>query len=194
MRYPGRDQQLIIFFCALLLIVAYFLHGPYTAGPGNNLVVNNEKEGIYIEVSGDVRIPGIYKFCGEVSVCDAIERAGSLTDSLIIDEASRSVRLENGERVRCDRITEETVRVFLEKMELEKRMILSIPVDINTATEEELLAIPGLGPKIVLGIIEYRNNNGRFAAIEELRSIKGIGRLRYETIKDYFVVNRVDVS
>lgn len=49
------------------------------------------------------------------------------------------------------------------------------PVDINTATSEELQTLPGIGPAIAERIIAYREEHGSFASVEDLLNVKGIG-------------------
>ena len=78
-------------------------------------------------------------------------------------------------------------------MDPKKLIILSVPIDINKATREELLAIPGLGPVLAIGIIDYRNRNGGFAAMEDLMRVKGIGKVTFERIKGYLIIKGGDV-
>lgn len=61
-------------------------------------------------------------------------------------------------------------------------------IDINKATEEELMRIPTIGYKIAKGIVEYRKTNGRFRSIDELKQIKGIGQKRLEAIKEWVII------
>lgn len=55
-------------------------------------------------------------------------------------------------------------------------------VDLNTATFEELLGLPGIGPALAARILEYRRERGGFHSAEELLNIKGIGRARFEKL------------
>ena len=48
-------------------------------------------------------------------------------------------------------------------------------VNINTATAEELRALPGVGPSKAAAIVEYRQQNGNFKSVDELKNVKGIG-------------------
>ena len=57
-------------------------------------------------------------------------------------------------------------------------------VNINTADEKELDTLPGIGPAMAKAIIYYRNNNGGFKNIEELKNVKGIGDSKYKKIED----------
>lgn len=61
-------------------------------------------------------------------------------------------------------------------------------VNINTATQEELEALPGIGPVTAQRIIEYRNRVGAFRSVEELENVKGIGPKKLEQLRPYVTV------
>lgn len=62
-------------------------------------------------------------------------------------------------------------------------------VNINTATESELAEkIPGVGESIAKKIVEYRNYNGNFSSIEEIKNVSGIGDKKFEAMKDIICV------
>lgn len=184
----GRDQRLILLFVAALLILISFAHKPHLLGSSNSLKVVGKKDILCVEVCGEVRYPGIYDFHGKVTVHDAIRKAGGLSDDLTIDRTLESVRLKNGEKVTVRRTSRRKGRVLTDWMDAKKRIILSIPIDINTATPEELIAVPGVGPQIAQRIIDYRNERGEFAAKEDLVKVKGIGKVRYERMNHYLCV------
>ncbi|MCS7197890.1 MAG: helix-hairpin-helix domain-containing protein [Candidatus Bipolaricaulota bacterium] len=60
---------------------------------------------------------------------------------------------------------------------------LTEPIDLNTATLDELIDLPGIGPVLARRIIEYRQAHGGFKAVEELLEIRGIGPKRLEHIR-----------
>jgi len=62
------------------------------------------------------------------------------------------------------------------------------PINLNTATAEQLEAIPGIGPVLAQRIIEYRQTHGRFQSVDELLEVRGIGPKRLENMRPYVVV------
>ena len=61
-------------------------------------------------------------------------------------------------------------------------------INLNTATKDELVALPGIGPAKAQAILDYRNAHGPFKSIEEVKDIKGIGAKRFEKLKGELTV------
>ena len=61
-------------------------------------------------------------------------------------------------------------------------------VNLNTATKEELVALPGIGPAKAQAILDYRSAHGPFKSVEELKDVKGIGAKRFEKLKGELTV------
>ncbi len=59
-----------------------------------------------------------------------------------------------------------------------------IPVDINSASQEALESLPGIGPVLAQRIIAYRESNGPFAAVEDLQQVEGVGADTFEKLRD----------
>ena len=59
-------------------------------------------------------------------------------------------------------------------------------IDINTATVGELQTLPGIGPKLAEGIIQYRDENAPIEDFSEILNVRGIGPKRYDAMKPYF--------
>ncbi|MBK7591799.1 MAG: helix-hairpin-helix domain-containing protein [Betaproteobacteria bacterium] len=61
-------------------------------------------------------------------------------------------------------------------------------VNLNTATKDELIALPGIGPAKAQAIIDHRTAHGPFKSVEELKDVKGIGAKRFEKLKPELTV------
>lgn len=190
MKYLSKDRQLILLFLTILLILSSLIHRQINIGSDGDLIVNTKEDGNYIEVLGEVRAPGIYSFDGRITVYDAIKMAGGLNDGLIIEEPILYKSIMKGEKLTVRKVSKNTGLVSLGKIAPNALIILSIPIDINTACIEELIAIPNIGPKTASKIIEYRNKKGGLSSVDELLKIKGIGNVTYNKIKQYVYISK----
>jgi competence protein ComEA len=67
-------------------------------------------------------------------------------------------------------------------------LIALAAININTATKDELVALPGIGPAKAQAIVDYRKAHGPFKTVEELKDVKGIGAKRFEKLKPELAV------
>lgn len=72
--------------------------------------------------------------------------------------------------------------------ESETEPTISFPIDLNTADEDTLTALPGIGPVLARRILAYREENGPFRVVEELLNVSGIGEKRVEDIWDLVTI------
>lgn len=82
-----------------------------------------------------------------------------------------------------DKIAIDDNEVLVNKLSARKRISLGVPIGINSATSEDLKAIPGLGDELAIRIISYRESIGEFQSIDELDNIEGIGKKKLANIK-----------
>ena len=93
----------------------------------------------------------------------------------LVDETSKYVTSSSGV------VQEEQTNEKSEQKKNEK-------ININTATQTELETLPGIGPSTSLKIVNYREENGKFKTIEDIKEVSGIGDAKYENIKDLICV------
>jgi competence protein ComEA len=67
------------------------------------------------------------------------------------------------------------------------RRAVTFPLDLNHARIEELMALPGIGPKLAQRVVEYRQSQGGFRNVDELRKVRGIGQKRMERLRPLVV-------
>ena len=164
-----------------------------------------EKEKIIVHISGAVQNEGIVELESGSRVADAIEKAGGLKENAYMDEINLAYQLEDGEKIHIPTVEEQKEKENQEsKVENESgtgsdgttsRSSNSsinngsqIKININTATEEELDTLPGIGPSTATKILDYRKEKGKFKTIEEIKEVSGIGESKYEKIKDKITV------
>lgn len=68
------------------------------------------------------------------------------------------------------------------------------PVDLNTATAEELTALPGIGEELAGRIVAYREEHGPFETPEEVMNVSGIGESKFAGLKEHITVNGEETS
>lgn len=136
---------------------------------------------IYVQVSGAVVSPGVYELPEESRVFEAIELAGGLTGEADAGQINQAQVLNDGQMI-----------YVMKKGEAESPGIgqqQDEKVNLNTATAEELMTLPGIGEAKAVSIIAWREANGGFQRIEDLMEIEGIKEGVFSKIKDSIKVN-----
>ena len=70
----------------------------------------------------------------------------------------------------------------------ETTQAITFPIDINAASREEFMALPGIGEVLAQRILAYREENGRFTSVEGLMNVEGIGEKRMEEILEFITI------
>lgn len=128
-----------------------------------------------IEIKGAVLFPGFYEVSQETTLKELIYYAGGLTLDANEEEINYDLILSNNKSYNIS---------FIEK-QTETQNVL---ININTATIEELITLPGIGQTKAQLIIEYRTNNGLFKTIKDLMLVPGIAEKTYESLSKKITV------
>ena len=144
------------------------------------------EEIIIVDVKGAVQKPGVYEAKANERVIDLINKAGGLNENADETKINFAIRVEDEMVIYVPIIGEETIELgdmvtIGATMSKEKN---DGKVNLNTASEVELQALPGIGPAKAAAIIEFRNTNGPFKTIEDLKSISGIGEKTFEKLSN----------
>lgn len=140
----------------------------------NEVVEENLSEVIYVQVAGAVAKPDVYELPAGSRVYAAIDAAGGLLDSADDTDINQAALLEDGQKLYVYTI-DEAEQLKLEQMELEEQAASDGLVNINTASLSELTTLPGIGQTKANQIIAYREANGNFTSIEDIKNVSGIG-------------------
>lgn len=144
--------------------------------------VNSEAEPeMYVDISGCVKKPGIYKIRRNTRLFEVIELAGGLTKDADYNGFNQAERIEDGDKIIIPGKGDEDG----ETMPSQGTSSASGgKININTADSMALQEIPGVGPSTAEKIISYREENGRFHKKEDLMNISGIGEKTFEKMED----------
>ena len=163
MTYKSNNS---VVYLALLCLLYFFLTSNYMPLP--SIEENpNHKGLLYVEISED----------GITTVKD-LSNADELRK--IKTQYSISNEIKSGDKIV---VNENSAAVT--KISGRKRISLGIPIGINSATSEDLKAIPGVGHELAYRIISTRNTKGKFVSLDELDSIDGIGSKKLRKIKNH---------
>jgi len=146
---------------------------------------------LYVYVCGEVKSPGVYTLPEGSRVCDVFSMADGFTADAAIDYWNQARLLKDGEMIYVPTIDEAKER----KMDGVSETDISIEddaegkININTASKAQLMTIPGIGEAKASAIVMYREKNGTFSSIEEVKKVEGIKEGVYEKMKEYIVVD-----
>ena len=143
---------------------------------------------VIIEVLGAVDAPGIYFFSSPPSVVNVCAAAG--VDQKVLNKAEKlHGQLVSGGCSLLLEARDESLDYCVKPMEAGKRLALGVPLDLNRVSADDLIALPGVGPETAAAIVEFRDRNGPFSAINQLDAVKGIGTKRLRELRKYLVVD-----
>ena len=176
--------------------------------------IEEEPKKIKIDIKGEVQAPGVYELKENDRVSDAIIKSGGLTENADTELINLSKTLKDEmviiiynkyeiEEIRQKSDKQETIIKYIEKKctcpDKTNDACINKPttetnepskenkISLNNATQEELETLPGIGESKAKQIIEYRNQNGGFKEIEEIKNISGIGESTFEKFKDHIM-------
>ena len=137
-----------------------------------------------VHVCGAVLRPGVYHLPQGSRVYQAVEAAGGATGWADTAALNMAATVRDGQKI------EVPVRgTAAPAPSTGKSASPDEPVNLNTAGEDQLDTLPGVGPSTAKKIIEYRDKNGSFRRTDDLMKIPGIGRKKYDKLKDSVCVN-----
>ena len=139
-----------------------------------------EAQVIMVDVKGDVSKPGLYLCPSDASIQEAIQQAGGITEKGDVNSVNLSQRLTDEMVIYIPTLNEAKT---LKESPFISQTVSDDMISLNHATVTELETLPGIGPKKAQSIVAYREQNGGFQSIEELKRVDGIGEKTFEQLK-----------
>jgi competence protein ComEA len=188
---PSR-RRLIAAVAALVLLALvvgrHLASAPSAAPAARAPEVLGAKQGggggakIVVHVVGAVRRPGLYSLPHSARVADAVRRAGGTTKKANLEAINLAAELEDGLQVVVPRVVAPSGAG--DPAAAGDPSAAGGPVHLNTATLEQLDALPGVGPVTAQKILDWRQEHGAFTSLDDLDAIPGIGPARIEQLRD----------
>lgn len=208
-----KKQKIVVYIIAVIVVIGmiYFIYNKNQVNNDdleNDILVSNtstkeeekdEQEQIVVHVTGSVKSPGIVKLKDGSRIEDAIEAAGGLTENADISKVNLAYVLEDGIKIKIPSSSEEDIgdgdvlidgsgENVVEEDDSQSTNQNGKGININKADETELQTLPGIGASLASRIVEYRKQNGKFANIEDIKNVSGIGDSKFSNIKDLITV------
>ena len=140
---------------------------------------------VVVDVVGAVRRPGLYRLAQGARVADAVARAGGSTRKADLSLVNLAALVSDGEQVVVPRRGAAMAGAGAAAGGASGIAgIPTGPVHLNSATVEQLDALPGVGPVTAQKILDYRQKHGAFTSVDELDAVSGIGPARLDQLRD----------
>jgi competence protein ComEA len=137
---------------------------------------------VVVDVVGAVRRPGLYRLTEGARIADALDRAGGATPRAQLELVNLAAPIADGEQIVVPRRGAAAPTAAGGSGTASGTP--AGPVHLNTATLEQLDALPGVGPVTAQKILDYRQEHGAFGSVDELDAIPGIGPARLGQLRD----------
>lgn len=199
-----------ILVAVIIIIVAFLLFGP--KGNNESITLDNENshqneeslqsdkpekknEGkLYVDISGEVKKPGVYEMSSDSRIFHVIEKAGGFTGKADKSSLNQAEIVKDGQKIIVSKKgdsnnnSEKSGYSSSGSESNYQGENIQNKININKADVTELQKITGVGPSTAKKIIDYRNSNGGFKTIDDLKKVKGIGEKTFSKIKDYITI------
>ncbi|MBR2840409.1 MAG: helix-hairpin-helix domain-containing protein [Bacilli bacterium] len=207
----------VVFIIFILLAVGYVFSDEKEEVVEETVIEEKKKtdkeekkeEKVIVDIKGQVVNPGVYELSNKNNVNDAISAAGGLTEFSDTSNINLSKKLSDemviiiyskedirkmkeskseNEKIVCPPVNDACIIDEDESAILEEESDDIGLININSASKEELMTLEGVGESKADAIIKYREKNGIFKTIEDIKNVSGIGEKAFEKIKDSITV------
>jgi competence protein ComEA len=179
-------EIIIGIFIGLIVAGLLYLTVRTPAGKPVELLPSPTPEPIIVYVTGAVQRPGVYKIPRDGRLVDAIQQAGGFQEGADLTQVNLAEKVDDGAQI----VIPGATGVPTPQLIIGGGGILVTPtppagqlVNINTANVELLDQLPGIGPTVAQKIVDYREENGSFASVNDLLKIPGIGPSTLDEIR-----------
>jgi competence protein ComEA len=191
---PDTPRQTLALWAFGLVVVVflgarYLHHGAAPKAAPAPISVGETDGGaagrVIVDVAGAVRRPGVYKLPASARVVDAIDRAGGARRRADLAAINLAAKVEDGRQVLVPlRGAAAAAAGGGGGSVAAPGVAPGQPLDLNTATADQLDQLDGIGPGMAAAILKYRQDHGGFGSVEELGEVPGIGEKRLASLRE----------
>ncbi|WP_099187398.1 helix-hairpin-helix domain-containing protein [Tepidibacter mesophilus] len=161
-----------------------------------DLELEDDNSEIVVYISGEVSTCGVVNMESDSRLVDAVEKLGGLTQNADSNRVNLAIKLEDGSHYIIPSINDKEIEVMGDGVnsndsvkqdsysDSNSNEMVSSKININEANANQLKSLTGIGDVTASRIVEYRSQNGKFKAIEDIMMVKGIGEKKFESIKN----------
>ena len=169
-------KYVLIIVCFIILsLIGYYII------PKDDIIISQETStldkntDIFVHIEGEVNNPGLIQVSFGTRLYELIERAGGTTENADLSRVNLASILSDEQKIMIP------AKVVIDDEESEENSKI---VNINTASKEKLMTLDGIGSSMADKIIKYRQDNGYFNSIDDLKKVSGIGESKFNELKD----------
>jgi competence protein ComEA len=183
---PPRQLAALGLALAALLVLGgwYVSRGGPEAAPASAPAIAVTDDGgggggsVVVHVAGAVHDPGVYRMRAGARVAAAVARAGGATRRADLTQVNLAAKVEDGRQIVVPRSVAAPAAGGAAPAQP------GVPLNLNTATLEQLDELSGIGPATAQKILDYREEHGGFGSVEELGQVPGIGDVRLASLRE----------
>ncbi|HCT96897.1 helix-hairpin-helix domain-containing protein [Vagococcus sp.] len=167
-----------------------------TTASEQDTLKSDSQEKWFVDIKGAIKFPGMYPVETDMRIFDVIELAGGLLEEADRNQVNLAEHVRDQMVIYIPKVGENLAEVMLptetstshhdsDHAQAENETL----VNLNTATAQELQTLSGIGEKKAEAIITYRETNGSFQTIDDLKKVKGIGEKTFDSLKESITIN-----
>lgn len=146
-----------------------------------NKYEEKKKGRLTVEIKGEVKKPDVYIMTEGNIIKDLITEAGGITEKADLSKINQARKLKDGDCISIYSKEDSSLPTFSNGSQ---SISSDGMIDVNTATKDELMKVPGIGEVTAAKIIEFREKNGNFKSLEDLKKVGRIGDKTLEKFKE----------
>ncbi len=146
------------------------------------------RKNLLVHVAGDVANPGLHRLTAGARVADAIDAAGGSTNADVLDMLNLAAKVSDGQKVMVGEAPAGS-GVASGNPALPGAIAAEMRIGINSAGPIELERLDGIGPVLAARIVAWRERQGRFETVSQLKKVAGIGPKKYAGLKEQVLID-----